>query len=577
MVSLAGWFFSLICNFETYPFRGMKFNQPKVFYLLIGLLFLLNFVQSYFTDLIYDEAYYWYYAKEMAWGYFDHPPMVALLVKLSGLLFDGELGVRFMSCLLWAGMVFIIWQCIEHPKKDQYIPQYFLLVFSMTLVNAYGFFTLPDTPMLFFLALFLWAYKHFIKNSSLQWALLMGFSMACLMYSKYHAALIILFVLFSNIRLMRNKFAWLALFTSLVLYLPHLNWLYENDFVSIKYHIFERPNRAYEFADFTLGFFVNLIILFGLTFPWIYRSLFKTKPGDLFTRALLFIVYGFIVFFFLSSFSRRIQTQWLIAICIPLVIISYNYMLKDPSIYKWLMRAAIANAIILLYLRVGLAYAPLFPIHYESHGNEDWVQELAAKIGDKPVVFESSYRRAPMYEFYSGNISYSLNDILYRRNQYSIDNSEARVQKKDILFVSKFFEEGDIYYDVSYGRRFFGKNIEKFESFRKLRCEIDPEMRTENLGERVFRLYNPYPEKIALSKLKFNIVYLNKYRQYIVNTDVALRPLGDERTYIGPDESIAYAFMAIPPDTIDPTYYKISISENNLPFGLNGNNAKLKE
>ena len=555
----------------------MKFKQPKVFYLLSGLLFLLNFVQSYFTDLIYDEAYYWYYAKEMAWGYFDHPPMVALLIKMSGLLFDGELGVRFMSCLLWIGMVFIIWQCIEHPKKNQYIPQYFLLVFSMTLVNAYGFFTLPDTPMLFFLALFLWCYKSFIKNASLRSALLLGFSMACLMYSKYHAALIILFVLFSNIKLIRNRFAWLALLTSLVLYLPHLNWLYENEFVSIKYHIFERPNRAYEFGDFTLGFFINLIILFGLTFPWIYKSLFKTRPTDLFTKALLYIVYGFILFFFLSSFGRRIQTQWLIAICVPLAIISYTYMLKDQATYKWLLRSAIANVLILLYLRIGLAYAPLFPVHYESHGNEKWVLQLAAKVGNNPVVFESSYRRAPMYEFYSGNASYSFNDILYRHNQYSIDNSEARVQHKDILYVSKSFEEGDEYYDDSNGRRLYGIYIEDFESFRKLQCLVDPTEGTEVLGEKVFRLYNPYPEKIALSKLKFNIVFLNKYKQYMVHTDFPLRSLDDGKQYIGPDESIAYAFKAIPPDTIDPTYYKISISENELPFGLNGINVKLED
>ena len=134
-----------------------------------------------------------------------------------------------------------------------------MLVFSMTLLLAYGFFMLPDTPLLFFTALFLLIYKQFLSSPGVLVSLAMGVVMAALMYSKYHAVLVIFFVLLSNIKLVFNKYAWLAVIVSLVCYTPHFLWLYENDFVSVKYHLFERPNRAYEFADFTLGYFVNLL------------------------------------------------------------------------------------------------------------------------------------------------------------------------------------------------------------------------------------------------------------------------------------------------------------------------------
>ena len=154
----------------------------------------------------------------------------------------------------------------------------------MALMNAYGFFTLPDTPLLFFTALFLWSYKKFIDNRSLSTALFMGVVMACLMYSKYHAVLVIFFVLMSNLRLVLDKYAWLAVIVSLLCYSPHFLWLYENDFISINYHLYERPNDAYSFTKYTLGFFVNLIALFGLTFPWMYYALFKTRASDKFLQ-----------------------------------------------------------------------------------------------------------------------------------------------------------------------------------------------------------------------------------------------------------------------------------------------------
>ncbi|MEO1011457.1 MAG: glycosyltransferase family 39 protein [Bacteroidota bacterium] len=251
----------------------MLSKLPKPFLSLLGLILLLNLIQAYFTPLIFDEAYYWYYAQNMAWGYFDHPPMVALMVKIGSLFFDRELGVRFVGCLLSVGILVLIWLMVRNTEKKRYIPHFFILVFSMTLMNAYGFFTLPDTPLLFFTAFFLWSYQKFLQNPSYAWGILMGLAMAALMYSKYHAVLVILFVLLSNLSLLGNKYAWVAVIVSLVCYIPHFLWLYENDFISIKYHLFERPNGAYSFEKYTLGFLLNLIAIFGLTFPWIYKAL----------------------------------------------------------------------------------------------------------------------------------------------------------------------------------------------------------------------------------------------------------------------------------------------------------------
>ena len=408
----------------------MSQKFPRLFFILLAVLFALNLFQASFTELIYDEAYYWYYAQNMAWGYFDHPSMVAFLIKISSFLFDGELGVRFMSAVLSAGTYILLWLLVDNPKKKDYVVHFFLLVFSFTLMNAYGFLTLPDTSLLFFTVLFLWLYKRFLKNEGIMTAVYLGLVMAALMYSKYHAVLVILFVFLSNYKLIFNKKAWVAVILALICYTPHFVWLYQNDFVSITFHLYERPNQAYSFDEFTLGYFLNIIVIIGLLFYWIYSSFFKFKAKDKFSKALVYLVYGVLIFFFISSFNRRVQAQWAIVISIPLAIIAFNHLLQNTKSRKWMYRIGIVSVILLMYARAWLIYYPLFPMLYETHGNKEWVKELKSKSGDVPVIFENSYRRAPMYEFYSGMPAISLNNYMYRKNQYSIDGSEERVRGK---------------------------------------------------------------------------------------------------------------------------------------------------
>ncbi|WP_299158410.1 glycosyltransferase family 39 protein [uncultured Eudoraea sp.] len=553
----------------------MKLKLPRIFIYLLASIFLLNLLQGYFTELIFDEAYYWYYAQRMAWGYFDHPPMVALIVKISSLFFDGELGVRFISSVLSAGTYIVLWFLIDNHRKNKYVPHYFILIFSMTLIHAYGFLTLPDTPLLFFTALFLLIYKKFINAPSIGLSVLLGIVMAALMYSKYHAVLVILFVLMSNLRLVFNRYAWLSVLIALICYTPHFIWLIDNDFVSIKYHLFERPNRAYEFGDFTLGFFVNLIVLFGLTFPWIYRALLKTKKSDKFNKALLYLIYGVIAFFFISSFNRRVQTQWLIVICIPMIVVVYNQILQDRITRKWIFNLGIANIIILLFLRIGLIYAPLFPIVYETHGNKDWVNEISSKVGTIPVVFENSYTEAPMYTFYSGNTSYSLNNIRYRQNQFTIDQSEDLVQGQKILYVSKFMDKGDISYYDAKGEPHYGVYIEDFESFRKLRTIIDTPLELLKDKSLNFKIYNPYTTDIEISKLEFGIVFLNKYKNFREVQAIQASPLQEEMNVLKSKDTTSFKFLMPEPKINDAHYFKISISENGLYWGINGENVKL--
>jgi hypothetical protein len=71
-------------------------QKPKhqfIFFLL--LFFIINFIQILFSEVLEDEAYYWMWSQQMAFGYFDHPPLVAVWIKISSLFLMAKWGYGF--------------------------------------------------------------------------------------------------------------------------------------------------------------------------------------------------------------------------------------------------------------------------------------------------------------------------------------------------------------------------------------------------------------------------------------------------------------------------------------------------
>src|SRR6188768_2240898 len=82
--------------------------------LLILALVGLRLVAAAFTPITFDEAYYWMWSKHLAGGYYDHPPMVAVVIRLGTLVAgDTEFGVRLVSILLALPMSWAVFRTAE--------------------------------------------------------------------------------------------------------------------------------------------------------------------------------------------------------------------------------------------------------------------------------------------------------------------------------------------------------------------------------------------------------------------------------------------------------------------------------
>ena len=152
--------------------EGVRQLKPDTLVLLLlAAWWVINLLQAAFTGLANDEAYYWYFAQHLDWGYFDHPPMVALLVWLSSWM-PGTLGIRFFATLLQPLYLLIFWHLIkpsDATRRDALL--YVLLCFSQPLLQLYGFMALPDAPLMMCTVLFLWAFKRFDNNTNIANAL----------------------------------------------------------------------------------------------------------------------------------------------------------------------------------------------------------------------------------------------------------------------------------------------------------------------------------------------------------------------------------------------------------------------
>ncbi len=77
----------------------------------IAALILVRLVAAALTPLSFDEAYYWTWSKHLAGGYYDHPPMVALVIRLGTMIAgDTQLGVRLVSVLLALPMSWAVYE-----------------------------------------------------------------------------------------------------------------------------------------------------------------------------------------------------------------------------------------------------------------------------------------------------------------------------------------------------------------------------------------------------------------------------------------------------------------------------------
>ncbi|MFT3996601.1 MAG: glycosyltransferase family 39 protein [Asticcacaulis sp.] len=157
----------------------------------LGLLFLtrLALLFTTYTNLYPDEAQYWLWSRELDFGYYSKPPMIAWLIHLSTLTSDTEPFVRLFAPVLHLGAALCLWGAgnrLFGEKTGLTAAIIYSLMPGVVLSSAV---ISTDAPLMFFLAATLYFYSTFLSADTdrqrLNAAIGMGAAFGAAFLSKY--------------------------------------------------------------------------------------------------------------------------------------------------------------------------------------------------------------------------------------------------------------------------------------------------------------------------------------------------------------------------------------------------------
>lgn len=399
--------------------------------LWLGVWWCANLIEAGCTELANDEAYYHMFAQRLAWGYFDHPPVTALLVWLGERLFGGELGVRFFFTVLQPLYLWALWRLVRPADAVRRDATLFVMLSASTLLlQLYGFIAVPDGPLLASSAVFLWTFRNFSEGRRLAW-LWMGAAIALMAYSKYHGVLVLLFALAANPRLFARPALYASGAVAAVLLVPHLVWQYHHDWASFVYHLSAR-NSVFR-PGYVVEFLANMLVVFNPFLVPIYVQAWrKTRPQSAVGRALKLLPAAFIGFFLLSSLRGYVQPQWVIVSVFGLIYVAFAYVRRHPRTRRYAMAAGGATLLLVAAVRVEMIFNPL-GLRFEVFDNSESYGAIAAEAQGRPVVFRHGYAVAAKYAFYTGGEAYCQPNIRYRTHQWQFRDDDSRFAGREVL------------------------------------------------------------------------------------------------------------------------------------------------
>lgn len=399
--------------------------------LWLGVWWCANLIEAGCTELANDEAYYHMFAQRLAWGYFDHPPVTALLVWLGERLFGGELGVRFFFTVLQPLYLWALWRLVRPADAVRRDATLFVMLSASTLLlQLYGFIAVPDGPLLASSAVFLWTFRNFSEGRRLAW-LWMGAAIALMAYSKYHGALVLLFALAANPRLFARPALYASGAVAAVLLVPHLVWQYHHDWASFVYHLSAR-NSVFR-PGYVVEFLANMLVVFNPFLVPIYVQAWrKTRPQSAVGRALKLLPAAFIGFFLLSSLRGYVQPQWVIVSVFGLIYVAFAYVRRHPRTRRYAMAAGGATLLLVAAVRVEMIFNSL-GLRFEVFDNSESYGAIAAEAQGRPVVFRHGYAVAAKYAFYTGGEAYCQPNIRYRTHQWQFRDDDSRFAGREVL------------------------------------------------------------------------------------------------------------------------------------------------
>jgi 4-amino-4-deoxy-L-arabinose transferase-like glycosyltransferase len=445
--------------------RERRFRLAAVAVTVMATLVRLLFAAR--LPLFPDETYYWEWSRRLAGGYFDHPFMIALLIRAGTVLGStSALAVRFFSVVA-GGVASLATAAIAWRLAGGAAAVRAAVVLALMPLVASGLvLATPDAPLLAASAVGLYCVVRALQapprsTASLRWWSAAGVALGVAFASKYTSILLPVGITVAvlarpSLRArLREPGPYVACVLATLVFLPVLRWNAAHEWISFTFQIQHGlgtpKGSAIKRELDLLGGQLGLVspILFGLMAHAVWRSL--RRPADD-ARFALAAVAGVCWLFFIYSASRRaVEANWPAPSYVPGVALLAAAAVSDVH-RRWLRRgiALAALLVAVLYLH---ALVPLLPLPARRDPlarNAGWAG-VAARVDEaRRAAGGRAWVGAERYQDVS-ELSYHLPDrpsalctcLRGRRNQYELWPSFRQLAERGDALVLALDDRGD--------------------------------------------------------------------------------------------------------------------------------------
>lgn len=435
----------------------MSFDKKNaVFFISILIIATNAFFNSQF-QLQADEAYYWVLGQNLSLSYFDHPPMVAYLIRLCTSLFgQSEFFVRLPALISFVVSLIFIYKLSLKMFNQRVANIALILALSFPMLEAISVVITPDSPLMMFWILTLYCFYVGVFEGNKKYIYFAGFFAGLDLLSKYTAVLLFpslfLFLLFS--KQYRNqlfkKELYLAFILSLLVFSPVIIWNFQNHWSSFLFqthHGFENFGTRIAFLKIAENVSNYLGIMVLLVFPFIFFSsmyyIIKYFKANLQDEKLSFLLWNFLfgaIFFAAAGVFNRLEANWPAPIYLTVLILLAFYLDKNNN--RWVSRASLILVVVLLVVaRIPRTVFSIIPSLRNGRGTErlfyygskEMLMQVKPYLKQDTQVLGCDYQNASLAWYYL-NLSrvYVLTDTPH---QYSYWNDQITAPITNAIFI----------------------------------------------------------------------------------------------------------------------------------------------
>ncbi len=445
-----------------------------------------------------DESQYWFWSKDIAFGYFSKPPLIAWVIGLTTSVFgNAEWAVRLSSPLFHLGAATFLYFTAQklYDARIAFWVGLGWLTIPGVILSSYLITT--DASLLFFWSGALFLLFHIVEKEkplTQDFALLgamIGFGLLA-KYAMIYFPIALAFAVFIEPRIrqkiLRPPFVATAIVV-LLLITPNIWWNAQNAFQTLAHTAdnanwgepFSRPQKFLSFltAQFAIVGFIPLATLFYMATRW--RSVTNGK-GEAFDRTRLLLIFALtpLVIVSIEAIISRAHANWA-ATAYPATLLLVTGFLFGAG-KAWLAKTSVAIHLVLqLTFAVVISNFSLIDDLKMSHATRDirgWAAQTSAISAmasgfDAIVIDDRSLMGTMLY--YEGERSIEVVTIDVNAsvdNHYEWFKAFDPERHKRVLFVTTRDDDAHVNY------RF--KNI----------TPLGPQ--TVNLGNDVERTYHVF-------------------------------------------------------------------------------------